>query len=66
MNDSTPVPQTTECCGFPEMGVCPDCPDPETVEWGKHNPPRWIKTEDGAVLSLCGSLPEDISNDVPT
>lgn len=47
-----------ECCGFPEIGVCPDCPDPETVEWGKRNPPRWVKTEGGAVLTLCGSHDE--------
>ena len=26
-----------ECCGFPEMGVCPRCPDPDTVAWGKKN-----------------------------
>lgn len=33
--------ETDKCCGWPEMGVCSDCPDPKTVAWGEANPPKW-------------------------
>jgi hypothetical protein len=48
-------PQTNECCGWPELGVCAHCPDPETVEWGKHNLPRPATVEGGHVIPICGS-----------
>jgi hypothetical protein len=31
-----------ECCGMPELGVCENCPDLETVEWGKTHKPSGI------------------------
>jgi hypothetical protein len=24
-----------KCCGWPELGVCEDCPDPEVIAWAK-------------------------------
>ena len=47
-----------ECCGWPELGVCADCPDPETVEWGKTHPPKVVQVSRGvSAIMITGSEP---------
>lgn len=45
-----------ECCGWPELGVCADCPDAATVAWGMKNPPKRVPIADlASVIVIAGS-----------
>ena len=52
MSETTAV---NECCGWPEIGVCPGCPDPETVAWGKLNENKLREHIEAGYIPICGS-----------